>query len=127
MFRTLAVLLSILLVATGCGGESESAATAGSTGGPDAGAPDAFEFDAGVAPCAPGELPLDEGACRPAGIPPGECADGFVPDDDGACSAILPAQACEKGLMALPGEMTCREVALTERDSRQEEPSKAAR
>ncbi|MFT3769593.1 MAG: right-handed parallel beta-helix repeat-containing protein [Minicystis sp.] len=90
------------------------------------------EVDAGSAPCAPGELLLDGGACAPAGLPagacapgeiaagggactaagvsPGACGVGFLPDEDG-CDAVLPAAPCPPGQMALPGETMCHGVA----------------
>src|SRR5262245_27391833 len=60
-------------------------------------------------PCPPGEWQRD-GECIPAGVPPDGCAPGFVHDGDRGCEAILPAP-CPPGLMAVPGETTCREVA----------------
>ncbi|MBW2455784.1 MAG: right-handed parallel beta-helix repeat-containing protein [Deltaproteobacteria bacterium] len=61
--------------------------------------------------CAPGELVVDGGGCQAAGIPPEACPVGFEPTDSRGCSAILPAQPCPVGEMALPGETTCRPVA----------------
>ena len=62
-------------------------------------------------PCPPGEWPRDEGTCVPAGVPPDGCAEGFVHDGDRGCDPILPAEPCAEGLMAIPGETACREVA----------------
>src|SRR5262245_38384618 len=59
--------------------------------------------------CAPGERPLDDGACQPAGVV--ACAAGFEADGTGGCRAILPAEPCPKGSMAVPGETSCREVS----------------
>lgn len=52
-----------------------------------------------------------DGSCEPAGIPPGSCGVGFASDGARGCNALLPAEPCPSGLMALPGETTCREVA----------------
>jgi hypothetical protein len=59
--------------------------------------------------CPPGELPLGDGACRPAGVPPDGCGIGFIADDSG-CVADVPATPCASGTYALPGETTCHEV-----------------
>ena len=61
-------------------------------------------------PCPPGEW-LRDGECIAAGVPPDGCARGFVHDGDRGCEPILPAQPCAPGLMAVPGERNCREVA----------------
>jgi len=89
------------LGATGCGESSETG-----------------EGQGGQAPtvgCLPGEQPLDDGSCLPAGdgagIPPELCGEGFAPDDTGGCVAILPPAPCPPGQMAVPGEDTCRAVA----------------
>jgi hypothetical protein len=60
-------------------------------------------------PCPPGEW-LRDGVCLPAGVPPDGCAEGFTHDGDRGCFPILPA-SCPPGLMAVPGEARCREVA----------------
>ncbi|MBI4705771.1 MAG: right-handed parallel beta-helix repeat-containing protein [Deltaproteobacteria bacterium] len=62
-------------------------------------------------PCAPGELPREDGTCAPAGIPPTRCGAGFVADGKSGCEPILPPEPCPKGLMAVPGDSECREVA----------------
>lgn len=62
--------------------------------------------------CMPGETELPDGACQPAGIPAEECGEGFAPTGDGSCTAVLPATACGPGQMAIPGESTCRELAV---------------
>lgn len=66
--------------------------------------------------CAAGETAIDGGprqggTCRPAGVPPEACAEGFSYDGDGGCEPILPAAPCPTGMMAIPGETECREVA----------------
>jgi len=119
------VLLALALVSAGCGGSADS-----SDGGPlDGGPPDAGPATcesgelllddggcttAGLPPdmqCPPGELPLDDGGCQPAGVPPEDCGPGFETDGSGGCNAILPAAPCPKGLMAVPGDTECHEVA----------------
>jgi hypothetical protein len=69
--------------------------------------------DGGVGPvaCAAGEKPLQGGGCQPAGVRPDACAAGFEPDDARGCAPILPQAPCEPGMMAIPGETACREVA----------------
>lgn len=55
--------------------------------------------------------PRNGGNCRPAGIPPEMCGDGFESDGNTGCSAILPKDPCPNGMMAIPGEKKCHEVA----------------
>lgn len=47
----------------------------------------------------------------PVGTWPELCGTGFEADPRGGCRAILPAEPCPRGLMAIPGETSCREVA----------------
>ena len=61
--------------------------------------------------CMPGEAPLENGSCLPAGIPPEACADGFVSTGNGGCMPQLPNAPCGPGQMAVPGETTCHSVA----------------
>jgi hypothetical protein len=61
-------------------------------------------------PCPAGALPGESG-CAVPGVPPESCAVGFTADANGGCVAILPETTCPKGMMAIPGEDTCREVA----------------
>jgi len=107
----------VLLVAAlcGCGGE-ETEPTTTSTAPDDCPAPSRVTSDGrclepGVqddgSPA--GTLGLDDGSCRPAGIPAELCGDGFEPSGD-RCEPILPPDACGPGLMAVPGEVTCRAV-----------------
>lgn len=86
------------MVLAGCGNSSETA-------------PVSTYADAGPGTCAAGELTLDDGTCQPAGVPPERCAPGFVPDQERGCQVVLPAEPCDPGLMALPGEEQCRPVA----------------
>lgn len=62
-------------------------------------------------PCPPGETPLEDGSCQAAGVPPSQCGEGFAADGEGGCEPVLPQEACPDGLMAVPGETACREVA----------------
>src|SRR5688572_26247332 len=98
--RALAAICVVMLV-SGCG---EDAATSPPKGG-DAG----VGGEGGAAGCAPGERPLEEGGCQPAGVPADGCGVGFEPNDVGGCDAVMPEQPCGPGLFALPGETTCHE------------------
>lgn len=60
--------------------------------------------------CAEGELSF-EGACVRPGVPLDGCAEGFVHDGGYGCAAVLPAEPCPPGLIAVPGDEACREVA----------------
>ncbi len=93
--RWLGVPLTQLFLITGCGGNETSP-----TPPPDSGSP-----------CPPGEMTLEDGSCLAAGVPPDACAEGFVADGLGGCTAVLPADLCDPGLMAVPGETTCRPIA----------------
>jgi len=126
--RHLAALLVHVLVcgSLSCGGESspqgEGGAAGGGAGGGAGGsgpcpAPNRLLEDGRcLAPgvqdngCPAGELGLEDGSCQPAGVPPELCADGFEPLDQG-CEPILPPEPCPPGLLAVPGDSTCREVA----------------
>jgi Right handed beta helix region len=97
------VLLALAFVVAGCDG---SRAAGPADAGPDA--------------CGAGEMQLGAGGCQPvgvpqgtqpAGVPPGACGQGFETDGDGGCNAILPAALCMAGLMAVPGDTACHEVA----------------
>lgn len=136
---TLMIVMGTLvctLLATALGCESGDGSTGG--GGPDEGCGPGQVERVGGGCCNAGELPLDDGrclsagmqengcpagevavdggpieggSCRTAGIPPEMCGEGFEPDGDGGCNAILPAEPCQKGMMAIPGEAECHEVA----------------
>jgi hypothetical protein len=60
--------------------------------------------------CPPGAL-LKDGGCVAAGVPPDGCGEGFVHDGDAGCVPVLPSEPCPPGLMAVPGDRACREVA----------------
>jgi hypothetical protein len=55
-------------------------------------------------------LMLPDGRCVRPGIPPDGCASGFAHDGEYGCNAVLPTEMCPPGLMAVPGEATCRPV-----------------
>jgi hypothetical protein len=76
---------------------------------PDAGSPP--EGGAPEEACPAGELELDDGTCRRAGIAAGECGEGFEHDGEDSCAVVLPAAPCEAGSLAIPGETACRQVA----------------
>ncbi|MBW2526867.1 MAG: right-handed parallel beta-helix repeat-containing protein [Deltaproteobacteria bacterium] len=77
--------------------------------------PDPGTGGAAPASCPPGETPLDDGSCLPAGATAGtpaeECAAGFVPGDTGGCAAQIVAEPCGAGQIALPGETACHELS----------------
>ncbi len=114
--RHLALLLALVFGSVSCG--SESSPPGGGTGGqepclaPDRLLEDGRCLSPGVQDngCPAGELGLVDGSCQPAGVPPELCADGFEPLDQG-CEPILPPEPCPPGLMAVPGDSACREVA----------------
>jgi hypothetical protein len=85
-----------LFVTIGCGEETPT--------------PPSTDDDSASA-CAPGMTTLPDGGCQAAGVPAANCASGFVPDDVGGCIAVMPSLPCAPGLMALPGEPLCRELA----------------
>ena len=123
MTRARVVALSALLATAACGGD-EAEPRPPPDGGADAGplgckpgslargdgtcAPAGLPADA---PCPPGEALGEAGACIPAGVPPEMCGDGFLPDGDSGCDPVLPAEPCPPGLIAVPGDAECREVA----------------
>ncbi|MBW2457203.1 MAG: right-handed parallel beta-helix repeat-containing protein [Deltaproteobacteria bacterium] len=95
------------VTATGGGGTGGQ----GGVGGAGGQGPGGMEWGG----CVPGERPLGDGTCLPAGqgagVPPELCAAGFDSDDQGGCVAILPAAPCPPGQLATPGEATCHELA----------------
>ncbi len=96
--------------APGAGGSAPGTCGAGELEHPAGGccAAGTMANDAGGC-CPAGTTPLPDGGCLPAGIPAEQCAVGFEPFDDG-CEPILPNEACPSGLMAVPGEASCRAV-----------------
>jgi hypothetical protein len=110
MTHRLACLLLAAMVAA-CGGSETGPVGAASSGSGGAIVPPEPP-DAGLGAwlCQPGELELEDGSCLPAGIRPEDCSPGFEPTGDSSCAPILPA-SCPPGLMAVPGETECREVA----------------
>jgi hypothetical protein len=77
--------------------------------------------DGEAEPSSPSDLPPDPACpagavatgdgCVAAGVMPEQCAPGFEADGLGGCQAVLPAEACPDGWLALPGETACRPVA----------------
>jgi len=61
--------------------------------------------------CGANEVPMAGGGCRRVGVPSDGCAKGFSSDASGGCTAILPSEPCKFGMLALPGESTCRLVS----------------
>ncbi|MEQ9322606.1 MAG: hypothetical protein RIF41_25800 [Polyangiaceae bacterium] len=59
-------------------------------------------------PCGVAEVSSPDG-CVSVGV--ASCGEGFVSDDRGGCEAILPAEDCGPGEMAIPGEESCRPIA----------------
>jgi hypothetical protein len=97
--RAIGWALPLLVFAAGCGADEPSGAGSEATSG-------------GVEGCAPGEMPLEDGGCQPAGIPPHLCGAGFEPDGTMGCNPVLPPAACPAGQMAIPGDVACRPVAI---------------
>jgi len=112
-------LAATLAASCGGGGESPPAGEGGGGAAPVDCAAGELELEdgrclpAGMQPngCAAGEWFVEGSGCRPPGIPPELCAEGFESDGDGGCIAILPAEPCPMGQMAVPGERSCRAVA----------------
>jgi len=112
--------LFVLAAVAACGcGDGETAVV----GGQDC-APDEYRRDDGQCvavglppdlPCPPGQWLSDPtAACLPAGVPPQGCGAGFQHDGDRGCTPILPVDPCPVGMMAVPGDAACREVAPCE-------------
>lgn len=133
-FFLLTAVLAVSMALAACGGNGDGPGGAGGAGGCGPGQVNRVGggcCEAGELPlddgrclpagmqengCPAGEVPVDggpveEGSCRPAGVPPDMCGDGFEPDGEGGCDPILPAEPCPKGMMAIPGETECHEVA----------------
>ena len=65
-----------------------------------------------VDPCPPDEVPSSAGgACVRPGIPADACGEGFESDGADGCRPLLPAEDCAPGMMAIVGEVSCREIA----------------
>ncbi len=95
MKRRLALLALSAAISLGCGGEQDQLPQ---TPTEPPSCPD------------PLEIALPDGSCFRPGIPEGSCADGFEHDGRYGCEPILPADPCPPGLMAVPGDHTCRPV-----------------
>lgn len=113
-----ALLIIAALAVVGCGDDASTAVTSPGGGGGGAGG----DGGGGSAPgrdgpwgaswsCDPGSLPQDDGTCLAAGIGPTLCGDYFASDGDQSCTPILPDATCSAGTMALPGEVSCREIS----------------
>ncbi|MBW2527438.1 MAG: right-handed parallel beta-helix repeat-containing protein [Deltaproteobacteria bacterium] len=105
------------LVPTGSGGGVDGGGAGGGGGGSDdCPAPGRWVGERCLEPgvqddgCPAGQLGLEDGSCRPAGVTPELCADGFVHDGDVGCAPVLPAEPCPTGQMAVPGESSCQPV-----------------
>src|SRR5262245_46112985 len=107
----------LLVLVAGCGGEGDEPPPDSPPGGC---APAEWPREDGSCvppglppdmPCPPAEWLRDDGVCIPAGVPPDGCGEGFVHDGDRGCERILPDAPCPPGLMAVPGETVCREIA----------------
>jgi hypothetical protein len=112
------IVIAFAAFAFGCGSDDEPAPVIQPP--PSDCAPDAWRSDDGACvsaglpadmPCPPGEWLRDDGTCIPAGVPSDGCGEGFAHDGDRGCEPILPSTACPPGLMAVPGDSRCREVA----------------
>ncbi len=87
--------LTLLALPNACGGEETEPAP-----------PEADPLPA----CEEPELALPDGSCIRPGVPHDGCGEGFVHDGVYGCEPILPAEPCPPGLMAVPGDETCRSV-----------------
>jgi hypothetical protein len=67
---------------------------------------------AGLQPngCAAGETLALDGSCQPAGLTAAWCAEGFTFDPAASSCEPILSPKCDSGMMALPGEATCRPV-----------------
>jgi hypothetical protein len=92
-----------IAAAAACKGSSETPAVTTSASG------SGGQGTGGAQGCPAGTF-ANAGKCVEAGVPPEACAPGFMPEA-GGCRAILPADPCPTGTMAVPGESACREVA----------------
>ncbi len=105
-----------VLVLCGCDDESTAGGDGGQAPVSDCPTPNRVIGDGTcVAPgiqdsgCLAGEVTLDDGNCLPAGVPAAVVSEGFLPVD-GGFEAILPSSPCTTGMMAVPGDATCRPV-----------------
>jgi hypothetical protein len=90
---------------------SSIACGSSSNDSPAADAGDVSEAETTPIGCQPGEAIADDGHCEAAGVPPAHCGVGFQPDGNRGCVAVVPADPCPFGSMAVPGETTCHDVA----------------
>src|SRR5262245_32104898 len=110
--HSLARVLALAVVATGCASEETDALPPSSECLP----PNRVVGERCIEPgvqddgCPAGTLGLEDGSCQPAGVPPELCGAGFEPDGEMGCEPILPPEPCPKGQMAVPGESACHAV-----------------
>ncbi|WP_437323216.1 right-handed parallel beta-helix repeat-containing protein [Sorangium sp. So ce381] len=109
------MLLALALVVAGCGADDGAPDSSTTTSGPTNCAPGEMPLDDGRCqpaglpldmPCPPGEMPLDDGRCQPAGVPPDmPCPPGEMLLDGGGCqpAGLPPDMPCAPGEMPLPG------------------------
>ncbi len=64
-----------------------------------------------VPACEPPGFVVPSGICVVPGVPADGCGVGFAHDNLGGCVAVLPSEPCPSGMIALPGDETCREVS----------------
>ncbi|WP_437521414.1 right-handed parallel beta-helix repeat-containing protein [Sorangium sp. So ce726] len=109
------MLFALALVVAGCGAD-DGGLDASTTSTSEANcAPGEMPLDDGRCqpaglpldmPCPPGEMPLEGGGCQPAGLPPDmPCAPGEMPLEGGGCqpAGLPPDMPCAPGEMPLPG------------------------
>ena len=116
-------LFSVLVLALlGCSGETGASGSTGTSPVPPSGGCPTGEWlradgscvAAGLPPdmpCPPGEWQRDDGSCVGAGVPPDGCGGGFAHDGDRSCEPVLPPDPCPPGMIAVPGETSCHELA----------------
>jgi len=117
--RLLAMAFGLLGALPGCS-DDETLAPPSSSGDGGGGG--------GQTGCPAGELMIEDGICRAAGlppdlppagpaapplagVPPDSCSAGFTSDGEGGCIATLPTTPCAAGEMAVPGETACHPIA----------------
>ncbi|MBW2524804.1 MAG: hypothetical protein JRI23_11540 [Deltaproteobacteria bacterium] len=109
----------LLVFLAGCGSEDEMLAPPTPGPGDSECQDDEFELAGTCVPvglprdmaCPPAEVPFDDGSCQPAGVPLDGCGVGFVHDGDRGCEPVLPDEPCGPGLIAVPGDTSCRELS----------------
>ncbi|MBN4059212.1 hypothetical protein JYT22_01010 [Endomicrobium sp. AH-315-J14] len=108
-FTLFTALAGLGCVLSACGDDEPAPAGVGGAGG--TGGSMGGGDEGGVEPCEAHEATADDGSCALAGVPVGSCGEGFESDGRGGCTAVLPAEPCDPGMVALPGETKCRYLA----------------